>query len=117
MKKSFIYVLVLLFALGCKSSKVAVKEMGPSQKDVDRVSAKIPNYTLTKLLKGKVLYEDNCGSCHKLYSPNSRTEEKWKAVVPPMVKKVNKSSVKLTPEDQDLIVSYLITMCESPNCP
>ncbi len=120
MKYTKIIVTLLVIAfLGCKSTKTPTaskppKPAGPSQADVDRVAAKIPNYTLTKLLKGKTLYVDYCGSCHRLYAPSSRTEEKWKSIVPPMVKKVNKSTEKLTAEDQELIVSYLVTMCTVP---
>jgi cytochrome c5 len=113
-----VFLVLITLVLSCKSTKTttppAAKPKGPSQADVDRVATKIANYTLPKLLKGKTLYADNCGSCHRLYAPSSRTEVKWKSVVPPMVNKVNKSAQNLSAEEQELITNYLITMCSVP---
>lgn len=96
--------MMLLF--GCAS----VQLITPSQADVDRVQTKYPNYSLTQLNRGKQLYENNCGACHGLKDPASRSEEKWKKIVPEMVGKVNKKTAVLNQQDQDDILKYVITM-------
>jgi cytochrome c5 len=94
----------------CFSAKLAT----PSESDVARVSNKYPNYTLANLNAGKVLYEENCGVCHGLKNPTSRNEEKWNKIVPRMVKKVNRKTVKIDEGQQELILKYLVTMSAGP---
>lgn len=104
--KKLLYVIITLSLVGCVSAKLAT----PTQSDVDRVKSKFPDYTLAQLNQGKTLYEQNCGTCHDLKKPTSLSEEKWKVIVPEMVHKVNKRQVKLSEQDQDLILKYLLTM-------
>lgn len=83
----------------------------PMQTDVDRVQLKFPGYTLEQLKEGKVLYENNCVMCHALEKPSSEPEDEWRSIVPRMVLKANKRSMNpITPESEDLILRYLITM-------
>ena len=98
----------IVFLAACASSKLAT----PTQKDLDRVHAKYPNYTLADLTQGKTLYTQHCGQCHKLEKPAAKTEEEWGSIVPAMVKKVNKKEgkVALDATGQDLILKYLVTM-------
>lgn len=97
-----------MFLCGC----VAARLIQPTQVDVDRVQTKYPGYTLADLNHGKELFEQNCGSCHRLRKPSSRTEEKWTKVVPKMVEKVNKKKKAevLSAKDEDLILKYVLTM-------
>ena len=37
--------------------------------------------------RGKVVYQDNCGRCHKLFSPDSRTLKQWEHILPEMYEK------------------------------
>ncbi len=105
MKKLFILALgVALYAC----SKAVV--IAPSQSDVDRVQVKYPNYSMDQLLKGKQIYEANCQTCHGLKNPAAESEEEWNKIVPRMTKKVNKSETKMTAEDQELVLRYLVTM-------
>lgn len=99
----------LMFMISCASAKLIT----PTQGDVDRVQMKYPDYSLTELNRGKLLYENNCGACHGLKDPSSRSEEKWQKVVPEMVAKVNKKSVVLSERDQEDILRYVITMSSS----
>ena len=46
-----------------------------------------PHYSATQLAEGKAIYTANCGKCHKLFTPESKSVEKWEKVLPPMIKK------------------------------
>lgn len=106
MKKHFIFFSSILLMAACVSTKV----LTPTQADADRLKTKYPNLTLADLNEGKALYEKHCQSCHKLYRPNSRNEQKWNEIVPPMVKKVNRKGEVLDNRAQELILKYVVTM-------
>lgn len=108
--KKVLYSIILLALTSCFSAKL----LTPSQNDVDRVQQKFPNYTLSELNQGKTLFERNCKSCHGLKNPTSRSEEKWRKVVPVMVKRVNRKQTVLSPQDEELILKFVITMSGSP---
>ena len=109
MKKIALLLFTILFA-GCFSAKLIV----PSQNDIDRVQVKFPNYTLSELNHGKALFEQNCGKCHGLKNPSSRSEDEWKQIVPRMSKKVNRKTEILDAKAQEDILRYLITMSTAP---
>ncbi|MBL7932770.1 MAG: hypothetical protein JNL60_12750 [Bacteroidia bacterium] len=90
----------------------AVKLATPSDADAQRGSQKYPGLSLASLNEGKALFEQNCARCHGLKDPTKRDEEKWNAVVPRMVKKVNKKvgHEEIDPKEQQLILQYLVTM-------
>ncbi len=81
-----------------------------TEADVERGKALFPNLTLASLQEGKLTYEANCGKCHALISPSMEPHSIWKREVPPMVKKVNKSSVIITEAQQQTMLEYLLTM-------
>lgn len=92
---------------GCFTAKMAK----PSQDDADRANGKFAGgVTLAQLNEGKELYTNNCGTCHGLKKPGSETEEKWRKIVPAMVKKVNKNSMVLNKDQEELILKYVVTM-------
>ncbi|HET6245481.1 MAG: hypothetical protein H0V01_13420 [Bacteroidetes bacterium] len=103
--------IVAVFALlvSCVSVKLAI----PTQEDVDRAN-KFPDYTLADLNLGKAHFEQKCGSCHGLKKPTSRTEEQWNKIVPRMVHKANKKTLKIDEGQQELILKYLVTMSSAP---
>jgi hypothetical protein len=110
-KKAVVFFFMSIVLAGCFSAKL----LTPTQNDVDRVQQKFPNYTLEQLNQGKMLYEQHCNKCHGLKNPSSRSEEKWKSIVPDMSKKVNKkNSNALNPDAQEKILKYLITMSTAP---
>lgn len=110
MKRTIFISIVALFT-GCASAKL----LTPSQSDVDRVQSKFSNYTLAELNQGKALFEQHCGSCHGLKNPSSRTEERWRKIVPKMSEKVNKKEHNvLDANAQDKLLKYLITMSTAP---
>ena len=108
---------VLVFAAGiailtaCNVFNHSTTETIPTQADVDRVQTKFPGYTLEDLNEGKKLYETNCALCHKLKKPSAESEEEWRKVVPPMVKKANgKNNNALDAKAEEKILRYVITM-------
>ena len=44
-------------------------------------------YTEAQMEEGNVIFRDNCGKCHKLHEPETRTVEKWEKILPRMNKK------------------------------
>jgi cytochrome c5 len=56
----------------------------------------------TAFADGKKLYETKCNTCHKLYSPASRNEEKWTKVLDWMQPKA-----KVTDLEKQTIYLYL----------
>ena len=47
-----------------------------SKKTVETTEAKQIKLT-PELAEGKTLFENNCGKCHKLFSPDDFTKEEW----------------------------------------
>jgi mono/diheme cytochrome c family protein len=106
--KKLIILSLALYLVGCAASKNVA---ALSQKDVDRVQDKFAGYTLAELNEGKVLYEKHCGTCHGLKALDSQTEEGWRNIVPPMVKKANRKEGNVLDErGEDLILKYVVTM-------
>jgi cytochrome c5 len=107
-----IFLSFCVLALVSCSAKLLV----PTQADADRGMTKYEGLSLTSLLEGKALFEQNCSKCHGLKSPTSRNEEKWNKIVPIMVKKVNKKAGKeeLDAAEEQLILKYLVTMSTAP---
>jgi cytochrome c5 len=83
------------------------KLITPTQPDADRAAQMFPGTTIADLNQGKMLYEQNCGKCHSLKKPKSRSEEAWRKIMPPMAKKA-----KIDKEKEDLILRYVLTMRE-----
>jgi mono/diheme cytochrome c family protein len=108
--KKLIILSLALYLVGCAASKKTA-EAGLSQKDVDRVQDKFPGFTLAELNEGKALYEKHCGTCHGLKPLDGQTEEGWRNIVPPMVKKANRKEGNVIDErGEDLILKYVVTM-------
>lgn len=55
-----------------------------------------------ELAAGKMLYENNCGKCHKLYNAKDFSSENWKPILAKMQKKA-----KISDEDREKIYAYL----------
>jgi len=79
-------VAALLAALACASSAPPPPEGSPGTET------------------GRTLYGAKCHGCHRLYPPNRVAPEKWPALMEKMAVKA-----KLTPEEQQAILSYLLS--------
>jgi hypothetical protein len=59
--------------------------------------------TLADLQQGRTLYINNCGSCHKLYSPDNFTSTQWKNnIMPSMGPKTSMNS-----SEKSLVTKYV----------
>ena len=95
-----------LFLTACGGSKVV---LSPNTPDISAAKARFPEYTFEQYEMGKAIYTKNCGSCHALHAPGSKTETTWAKSIPPMVEKVNKRGMIITPEGEALIFRYLLS--------
>ncbi len=102
------YCLILVSAftlIGCSSKKNAAT----TKPAIDSVAVAPVTPEMAKFNEGKILYEQNCRGCHKLFTPAEITEEQWQINVPIMTRKVNKNEVLITPAQQELILNYVLT--------
>lgn len=111
MKSKILTLVVLMGILAACATKQATVKAGLSEADVNRVKNFFPDYTLSELQKGESLYKANCGACHSLKDPSAESEDTWKGIVPPMVKKANKKNgTALSAQDEQAILRYVLTM-------
>ncbi len=100
MKKT-VFFLLTVFIAACGGAKFAT----PKDADVVRGTSKFPGLTLADLQNGHMLFTQNCGKCHDLKPPKSKTEEQWRKIMPPMAKKA-----KIDAAAEDAILKYVVTM-------
>lgn len=100
----------LIFLMAC-SQKVLF-----TNSDVSRANIKFPGATAESLKSGREHYKTYCQSCHLLKPVSSQTEEGWRNIVPGMVAGANKKAGKteITPEIENSILAYLVTMANAP---
>jgi len=87
MKKNIFIVfslLTLLYACGVKTAKKA-------------------EASSTDLTAGKTLYMDKCGKCHPAFDVKSKSLERWKQVLQPMIK----DKAKMNEADGKLVEAYV----------
>ncbi len=67
---------------------------------IPKISNTIEN---KKLLEGRTLYINHCGSCHNLYAPNTYPKTEW-------MMQLNNMQVraKINNEEKEFIYSYLV---------
>jgi cytochrome c1 len=81
----------------------------PIEADAARASQHWPGTTLADLQRGRGLYLNHCSSCHNLYRPEQYPGEKWRALVGEMTERA-----KLTGDEAETIVRYLVASAEAP---
>jgi hypothetical protein len=74
----------------------------PTDADVLRAGSRT---TLAELERGRTLYRNHCGNCHRAYSPEILTPEKWPAQIDEMA-----GRAKLGTGARELIVLYVVTL-------
>ena len=82
----------------------------PTIEDVNFAKQKWNDVSLAQLNNGYSLYVAKCGGCHFLHKINELNENRWLEILPIMSKKA-----KLTDEQNDLVMKYIITKCKSAN--
>ena len=86
----FIVGLVFLFS-SCKKQDYSSGDLyTPTSADVTA------NATLEQLQQGHDLYQNNCKSCHYLYSPDDFSPSQWKSVIPKMAPNTNMTSAEVS---------------------
>lgn len=95
--KIIIVLLIPLFYICCSPSIYK-----PTVADVENGKKQYADLTMEQLNSGFSLFSDKCSSCHKLYKPQSISEEKWTKVLPDM-----KKEAKLNDIEYDLISRYI----------
>ena len=85
-------------AASCSPKTVPPTSKTPETSPIELVSAESEN-----VVKGKALYENNCGKCHRLFSPAEETAENWEPILKRMQKKA-----RLEDGDMALIHDYII---------
>jgi len=98
------YAMICLFTLAGCSDTLHL----PTEHDLALAPVNGNNMDIESLDNGYNLYVNKCGSCHYLYRPTRFSEEKWKMEVPKMAGKA-----KLSQEQQELVLQYLLTMREA----
>lgn len=76
---------------------VADKEPAPTKSQV------MASFTKDQLEQGHTLYTNNCGKCHGLKDPDSRTPVEWNNILKKMIPKA-----KLNYDDGKLVRAYLV---------
>lgn len=66
-------------------------------------------YSATQLDQGKMVWQNNCNKCHKLFAPESRDPEHWNKILKRMIPRA-----KLNASDAQLVRAYLIANAGSP---
>lgn len=92
--KPILFSLILVAAVACTTQLYV-----PSAGNVDKVE----QASLAELQQGHDLYMNNCGKCHKLYKPGSKSNQEWEKVLGFMAPKA-----KLNADQSNLIYKYLV---------
>ncbi|HEY3388959.1 MAG TPA: cytochrome c [Prolixibacteraceae bacterium] len=93
-----LFVSVLFLTGSCK------KDLGTSGTLYTPTTADVTSTaTLAELQQGRVLYSNNCASCHGLYMPDSYSPAQWRSVMGSMAPRTGMSS------SQVLLVTKYVT--------
>src|SRR5262249_32937310 len=85
-----ILVLLVIAAVGCKSTLYMPASNNPDEQQ--------------KLLAGRDLYIQRCGSCHNLHFPQEFKADEWKKKIGEM-----QMRAKINDEQKELILNYLVS--------
>lgn len=84
---------VLLFCYSCKKDTITTNTDSlyvPTATDVTATA------TLAQLQQGRTIYENSCGACHGLYSPDSFSASTWKSILSNMAPRAGLSAANTT---------------------
>lgn len=88
----------------CATKKAAVKTPAEPTTPEAIVAEVKRNYTPAQMDEGKMIWEAKCGTCHKLYAPQSRMVPTWENVLVRMNPKA-----KLNEEEAGKVRAYVLT--------
>ncbi|RZJ69477.1 cytochrome c [Flavobacterium sp.] len=102
---------ILVFALAAVafscSPKVVVQPSTPAATETPKpevAETTSPMPSPEGIAKGRDLYANNCGKCHKLFAPTDESKEDWEPILKRMQRKA-----RLTDEDMVFIHDYIFS--------
>lgn len=98
---------VAMIFVQCSSSKKAATTTtaaAPKLTNEQKLDEIKQNYTQAQLDEGHTIWQANCGKCHTLYAPTSRSFDKWERILPSMSRKA-----KLTDVDAGKVRAYILS--------
>jgi hypothetical protein len=98
-------VLFLVAALDSCSASIPL----PDRSNLSLLPADLHYLTVTDLMKGRELYIDNCGGCHRLYAPGEKTFSEWMEVYKEMERRIHQ-----TASEKEKLLAYLRATSKSP---
>jgi mono/diheme cytochrome c family protein len=91
MRKINLFIPALILGLSLSCTKVSTNGLyTPVSTDATA------NATLQELQDGRTLYIGNCGSCHKLFSPDDYSANNWKIIMSGMAPKTGMNASQVT---------------------
>lgn len=103
MKKT-LTIIVMLALVGCAAPLIK-----PTQTDVDRANQQWAGTSLADLQKGRTIYSQNCGKCHKLYDPKQFSAKKWEHELAAM----RNNAPSVSNDEYALLKKFVLTMREA----
>ncbi|WP_293873331.1 c-type cytochrome [Flavobacterium sp.] len=89
MKYKIVALLVLVLFLNSCASKSSVPTTQVKKTESIAAVSTLPKELSAELAAGKLLYENNCAKCHRLYDTKEFSSEEWKPLVARMQKKAH----------------------------
>jgi mono/diheme cytochrome c family protein len=101
----------ILFAL-CQApllSCASLTPAAPTEADARRAATQWPGVTIAQLQEGRSLYLSRCSGCHQPLDPSQIRPDDWPHKVAEM-----RDRAHLKPDEESLIVRYLMTVASRP---
>ncbi len=98
--------LAVALLTGCAAVPHATPE------DAARAAGSWPGISVADLEAGRSRYVARCTSCHRARSPARYPPDRWGAHLDKMAERA-----RLSPDDRDLILRYLVTLAGRPATP
>ncbi len=92
-------ILAILIVIACSPL------LYPTSEDVERARKLWDDVDSLQLVRGMQLYKEKCSGCHYLYRPHQFTPDQWRHNIDEYA-----DEAKLTPQEKELILRYVITM-------
>ena len=99
---AFIITITGIVAISCGTT---VKAMEPSDPVVPQMPVPAREVSDERMEQGKIMFQDNCAKCHKLFSPSDFTKAEWGPILMRMQPKAH-----LDNEQIALVSDYVTTM-------
>jgi cytochrome c5 len=94
---------MLLYSCGSNAPKTQVSTLKPDTVQVPPRMASPNESTMSPMVaEGKIMYENKCANCHKLFAPTDFSKEDW----PPILLRMQVKA-KISDEDMAKINNYV----------